>query len=188
MFDTVMQHLARKKGAENINIFDRMMWGVITGGVAISIANPIDMLKVRFQSDMKCKDGKRKYTRVISSMKTIYQKEGIKAFYQSLPPNILRNSIINAAELGTYSQCKSYFLKKGFFKEEGIALYFTCSFFAGFCAVVCGSPFDVIKSRMMDGKLVNGKKVLYNSIYEAIGTLYKEKGVLGFYAGFLANV
>jgi len=36
-------------------------------------------------------------------MNHIYKNEGVMAFYQSLPPNILRNSIINAAELATYS-------------------------------------------------------------------------------------
>ena len=67
-------------------------------------------------------------------------------------------------------------------------LYFISSFCAGFCAVLCGSPFDVIKSRMMDGKIVGNKKVLYNSIGEAVQTLFKEKGIKGFYAGFNANV
>ena len=50
-----------------------------------------------------------------------------------------------------------------------------------------GSPFDVIKSRMMDGKMVDGKKVLYSSIGDAVSSLYKEKGMSGFYAGYVAN-
>ena len=58
---------------------------------------------------------------------------------------------------------------------------------AGFCAVVVGSPFDVVKSRMMDGRMVDGKKVMYKSIGEAVGSLYKERGFGGFYAGFNAN-
>jgi hypothetical protein len=90
------------------------------------------------------------------------------AFYQSLPPNIFRNSIINAAELATYTQFKSFFLKNGIFKDENFGLYFACSFLAGWVAVTVGSPFDVIKSRMMDGKMVDGKKVLYSSIGDAV--------------------
>ena len=58
---------------------------------------------------------------------------------------------------------------------------------AGFCAVLVGSPFDVVKSRMMDGRIVDGKKVMYNSIGEAVGSLFKERGLKGFYAGFNAN-
>ena len=186
-YDMAMQSLAKKKGKDNINILDRIFWGMVTGGAAISIANPFDMMKVRFQSDIS-PNGQRRYANVRQAFSSIYKTEGVKGFYQSLPPNILRNSIINAAELATYTQCKAFLMRNNIFTTEGIPLYFTCSFFAGFCAVLCGSPFDVIKSRMMDGKLVNGKKVLYNSIFEAVGSLYKEKGMIGFYAGFTANV
>lgn len=66
-------------------------------------------------------------------------------------------------------------------------MYFVCSFFAGLVAVTIGSPFDVLKSRMMDGKMVDGKKVLYGGISEAVGSLYKENGLKGFYAGYIAN-
>jgi len=65
-------------------------------------------------------------------------------------------------------------LRNGIFKGEGIGLYFSCSFLAGFCAVVVGSPFDVLKSRMMDGKIVDGKKVMYGGIGEAVSSLAKE--------------
>lgn len=65
-------------------------------------------------------------------------------------------------------------MRNNIFKSEGFSLYFSCSFLAGFCAVLVGSPFDVLKSRMMDGKLIDGKKVMYNSIGEAVGSLFKE--------------
>ena len=52
MFDYAINELAKKKGTENINILDRIGLGLVTGGLAISIANPFDMLKVRFQSDI----------------------------------------------------------------------------------------------------------------------------------------
>jgi len=58
------------------------------------------------------------------------------------------------------------------FKEDSYMMYFVCSFFTGWMAVSVGSPFDVIKSRMMDGKMVDGKKVLYSSIGDAVQNLY----------------
>lgn len=47
-FDFFMERLAKNKGAENINILDRIGYGILTGAIGISIANPFDMLKVRF--------------------------------------------------------------------------------------------------------------------------------------------
>lgn len=110
-FDFFMERLAKNKGAENINILDRIGYGILTGAIGISIANPFDMLKVRFQNDIKTKGGQKQYTGVGQAITKIYKTEGIYAFYQSLPPNIFRNSIINAAELATYAQFKSFFLK-----------------------------------------------------------------------------
>ena len=81
MFDMAMQNLENKKGAQNINILDRISWGIVTGAVAISIANPFDMLKVRFQSDARSKGGVKRYTGVIQAIKHIKQNEGIFAFY-----------------------------------------------------------------------------------------------------------
>lgn len=43
---------------------------------------------------------------------------------------------------------------------------------AGIVTVTAGSPFDVIKSWMMAGKEVNGQKVLYSNIGEAVKDLY----------------
>jgi hypothetical protein len=54
-------------------------------------------------------------------------------------------------------------------------------------AVSIGSPFDVIKSRMMVGKTVNGQTVLYSGIPEAVSHLFKEKGLKGFYGGYFVN-
>ena len=190
-FDIAIQKVGQRKGYENVNVLDRAFWGIVSGGLGITIANPFDMLKVRFQSDFNINPNSKKekrYRNVVHAIKKIYRKEGIKAFYQSLPPNILRNSIINAAELATYTQCKVYLLRNKIFKEEGIPLFLTCSILAGSSAVFFGSPFDVIKSRMMDGKIVNGKKVLYGSIRESVFSLYKEKGFLGFYAGIVPNL
>lgn len=48
LFDYSMNRLSNTKGKENINILDRIVYGIITGALAITIANPFDMLKVRF--------------------------------------------------------------------------------------------------------------------------------------------
>lgn len=186
MFDYSMQHLAAKKGAQGITLWDRIKWGVVSGGIAITVANPVDMIKVRFQGDLRHKSGQKRYNNVFDAAVKIYKTEGVRSFYQSLPPNILRNSVINAAELASYSQIRSALLDNSVMRD-GILCHFTCSFFAGFIAAVVGSPFDVIKSRMMDGKLVDGKKVPYKSVMDATVSLFGQKGFKGFYAGFSAN-
>lgn len=73
------------------------------------------------------------------------------------------------------------------FESESFSLFFISSFIAGWVTGSVGSPFDVIKSRMMAGKDVNGKKVLYKGIGEAVKDLYRQNGLKGFYGGYAIN-
>lgn len=185
VFDYTLQMIEQNRPQHKIGLLDRMAVGIFSGAIAICIANPFDVLKVRFQNDVR-NGGVRRYKGVVDAGLQILRTEGLMKFYQSLLPNILRNSIINAIELGSYSQIKSVAIEKNLMKD-GMGLHFTASALAGLMAVLFGSPFDVIKSRVMDGKLVDGKKVPYNSILEAVRMLAKEKGFVGFYAGFNMN-
>ncbi len=56
-----------------------------------------------------------------------------------------------------------------------------CGFMAGFTACCFGSPFDVIKTRMMS------KKVHYNGLFDCVSQTLRNEGPLAFYNGFTAN-
>lgn len=185
LFDLAMQKTELRKGAEAITLLDRIMWGILSGAAAICVANPFDVVKVRFQNDARS-GGKPRYTGLMHAIKSIAAQEGLHGFYQSLPPNIFRNSIFNAVELATYSQVKAVLLRNKLM-EEGYGLHFAASAFAGLLAVGFGSPFDVLKSLIMDGKTVNGVKVPFTSIWDATKHVFRQKGIAGFYAGLNAN-
>jgi hypothetical protein len=58
---------------------------------------------------------------------------------------------MNAAELASYDQIKTYLVKKfPSVNPDAKALHFCCGLTAGFLAVVCASPVDVIKTRVMN--------------------------------------
>lgn len=52
---------------------------------------------------------------------------------------------------------------------------------AGFTATCVGSPFDVVKTRMMN------KSVKYNGVLDCVSSTYRNEGALAFYNGFTAN-
>ena len=71
--------------------------------------------------------------------------------YSGLGANVVRNSIMNAAELASYDQIKtsllSYFPS---LRPEDKKLHFICGLSAGFIGVLCASPADVTKTRLMN--------------------------------------
>ena len=80
----------------------------------------------------------------------IVKEEGFKGLYTGLAPNILRSSIMNATELATYDQIKTLVVHTFGFNQDNKFVHLFCGFAAGFVAVVCSSPIDVIKTRVMN--------------------------------------
>ncbi|PWZ41663.1 Mitochondrial uncoupling protein 1 [Zea mays] len=128
------------------------LWkGVIPGlhrVIAIVVANPTDLVKVRLQADGKANTVKRSYSGALNAYATIIRQEGIGALWTGLGPNVARNAIINAAELASYDQFKQMFLKLPGFTDN-VFTHLLAGLGAGFFAVCIGSPVDVVKSRMM---------------------------------------
>ena len=62
-----------------------------------------------------------------------------------------------------------------------MGLHFICAFLAGFSATLVGSPFDVVKTRMMN------KAVNYTGFLDCVFKTLKNEGPLAFYNGFTAN-
>jgi solute carrier family 25 (mitochondrial uncoupling protein), member 8/9 len=108
-----------------------------------------------------------------------YRAGGISGFWVGIIPNILRNSVMNAAEIASYDQYKQMFLQYTKF-QDNIALHFTCGLMASLTAVSVGSPFDVVKTRMMSG----GQ---YKGAIDCIVKTFRNDGILAFYKGFTAN-
>ena len=183
LFDYTKAKLADAKGGEDkINLLDRIALGFATGTVAMTIANPTDVIKVRMQAD---KVTNQRYRNFFHAFWKISKEEGFRGFYQSLPANIMRNSTTNAASMATYDQVKSSFLANNIM-EDGMQLHIVSSTLAGTAATMISSPFDVIKSNLMAGKkLPGGKTEAFNSSAEAVRHIYGKGGISGFYKGLL---
>ena len=74
-------------------------------------------------------------------------KDGIKGLWLGWGPNVVRNSLINAAEVSTYDQSKQILL--GYGVHDGPLLHCLCATIASANAAVLGCPADVIKVRTM---------------------------------------
>ena len=110
------------------------------------------MIKIRFQSDGNLPVSERRYTNLTDAYVKIYKLDGLAGFWKGVAPNIVRNSIINCAELATFDQAKESLLKTGLF-VDGIYCHLTASAIAGVVACTVGQPVDLIKTRVMNFKV-----------------------------------
>lgn len=156
--------------------------GMGSGALAILIASPTDLVKVRMQSEGKLPPGTpKKYPTALSAYRTIVSQEGLAGLWKGVGPNVARNAIINAAELASYDQVKETLLKSGLV-DDNVYCHILSGLGAGFFAVICGSPVDVVKSRMMGDS--TGQ---YSGVVDAFVKTAKNDGFRAFYNGFLPN-
>ncbi|XP_052187984.1 mitochondrial uncoupling protein 2-like isoform X2 [Diospyros lotus] len=180
LYEPVKAFFVGSEYVGDVSLFQKIVAALITGALAIVVANPTDLVKVRLQAEGNLLPGvPRRYSGALNAYYTIIKQEGLAALWTGLGPNIARNAIINAAELASYAQVKETILKIPGFTDT-IFTQLLAGLGAGFFAVCIGSPVDVVKSRMMGDSI-------YKSTFDCFIRTLKTEGPLAFYKGFLPN-
>jgi hypothetical protein len=152
----------------------KILSGSLSGCIASAICNPTDLIKVRMQAPNRSKE----YYTIFSSIKTIYNENGIIGFWRGVGPTSTRATIVAASELGTYDHFKESLLHSGYFQDNMIT-HFIASISAGFISAVVSNPFDFAKSRIMNQKTLQYK----NTIHCMIKSVHEE-GFMVLWSGF----
>lgn len=153
-----------------------------TSGLGITLANPSDVVKVRYQAFQGASKVQREYSSVYQAYREIASTEGIwKGLYRGYSANLARNMIISATEITVYDQTKQVLLANGL--PDQVGLHLGCGFVAGLSATCLGSPMDVVGTKMM----VNSDGRYGSSIGSVIVQMLRKEGIRSFYKGFWPN-
>ncbi|XP_061574160.1 mitochondrial brown fat uncoupling protein 1 [Cololabis saira] len=168
-------------GKDNPGVLVRILAGCTTGAMAVSFAQPTDVVKVRFQAQMNLNGVARRYTGTMQAYKQIFQNEGLRGLWKGTLPNITRNALVNSTELVTYDLIKEAILKHNLLTDN-LPCHFLSAFGAGFVTTVIASPVDVVKTRYM-----NSPPGQYKSAINCAWTMMTKEGPTAFYKGFVPS-
>ncbi|KAM9770657.1 mitochondrial brown fat uncoupling protein 1 [Menidia menidia] len=168
-------------GKDNPSVLIRILAGCTTGAMAVSFAQPTDVVKVRFQAQMNLDGVARRYTGTIQAYKHIFQNEGLRGLWKGTLPNITRNALVNCTELVTYDLIKEAILGNNLMSDN-LPCHFVSAFGAGFVTTVIASPVDVVKTRYM-----NSPPGQYKSAINCAWTMMTKEGPTAFYKGFVPS-
>lgn len=155
------------------NVGLRILAGITTGGLAVSVAQPTDVVKVRMQAQKN-----KIYAGTFSAYRQIATTEGVRGLWKGIIPNVTRNSVTNAAELVSYDLIKEKILSMNLMRDS-MPCHFVSAFLAGFVTTCIASPIDVVKTRFM-----NSPPKMYSGAINCAIKIYKEGGLSSFYKGF----
>lgn len=166
------------KPGETPPLMKKILAGLLSGAIGITIANPTDVVKIRMQGQKT--GAEAKYSSAMDCYAKTYKFEGIPGFWTGYGPNLMRNSIISCTEVATYDQFKQMLMQYTPMKDN-LLTHFTAGLMAGFAATCVGSPFDVIKTRIMS----RGSE--FNGTIDCVVKTFRNDGILAFYKGFTSN-
>lgn len=158
----------------------KLLSSFTSGAIGSAIFNPVDVVKVRFQSAPKSPPP---YSSLRDAFVTIYKEKGLSGLYIGASATVTRAAFLTSAELGSYDIIKNNILVSylGFDKEANIT-HFGASFIASLIACTAANPADVVKTRVM-----NDPHGHVGGVIEHFKHILKADGPLGFLKGWTAS-
>eukprot|EP00474_Spongospora_subterranea_P008797 CRZ09255.1 hypothetical protein [Spongospora subterranea] len=156
--------------------------GGLSGMIATTCIQPIDMVKVSIQLE-----GKGGITNPMTMARKLVAQEGISSLYRGLSAGLLRQATYTTARMGLFTTIA------GALKGEDGSLNFTKRAVAGLAAgglgSIIGNPCDLALVRMQaDAGLPAAERRNYKNVVDALFRIVKEDGVMGLWSGCFPTV
>jgi len=173
---------AGKTGAD-APLWARIVAGGTAGACASVLANPTDVVKVRLQADgrLAMSGGTPRYTGTIDAFAKVLRAEGLKAFWKGTLPNVQRATAVNGCGIAAYDHSKHVAVKL-LGEGDSLAARFIAALAGGVVTSLAGTPFDVLKTRMMNQP---AGKPLYASTWECAAATVRVEGFFALWKGLL---
>ncbi|XP_026748328.2 mitochondrial 2-oxoglutarate/malate carrier protein-like [Galleria mellonella] len=176
-FNTILDWYKAEYGVPSFSM--KILMGMTAGGIGAFIGTPAEVSLIRMTADGRLPPEKRRnYKNVFNALNRIVREEGVTALWRGAVPTVTRAMVVNAAQLGTYSQARELLLPT---LGEGIVLHLWSSMIAGFVTSAASLPVDIVKTRVqMAAKGSSQIGVLLNIV--------KNEGVMALWSGFLPTL
>lgn len=158
--------------------------GMTAGGVSTILLHPIDLVKVRMQTDTSVTSGGSsgggggQFVRTFRMLRNLQTLYGSRALYQGLSANII----------GATSSWGLYFMLYDWLKKQAITgnSYFGSAALSGAIVQVVTNPVWTIKTRLCNQDPSSAQK--YRSLLDCMARIVRKDGVRGLYRGLLPGL
>ena len=174
LYGPIKQAMGIKKDS---NFFLKFSAGSLAGAIGSLAGNPFDVLKTR----MMATEGTAtpQFSKVAGDL---YKVQGLGGFYRGLEANIMRAMVLNGTKMACYDVIKQK-IKEAKVIPDGLVTNFCAAFSAGFFMAITVTPFDMLRTRLMNQPI--GKEKLYNGFVDCVMKVVTKEGPMALYSGFI---
>jgi hypothetical protein len=151
--------------------------GSAAGALGSLAGNPFDVLKTK----MMATEGKT-VPSISGTAKDLFKNQGIGGFYRGIDSNILRAMVLNGTKMACYDQAKGIVVNVTGMQKSSLLVQFLSAASAGFFMTCTVSPFDMIRTRLMN-QPADAK--IYNNAADCLAKIIREEGPLTLWRGFI---
>ncbi|CAH2246003.1 mitochondrial thiamine pyrophosphate carrier-like [Pararge aegeria] len=161
--------------------------GGASGAVTRAIAQPLDVLKIRFQLQLEPIQRGSKYSSILQAIGSIVREEGVSALWSGHIPAQLLSVTYGIIQFSTFERlthtCQQ--LEPGLYKTHKHIITFSNGAIAATVATVLSFPFDTVRTR-----LIAERKTCkaYRGFLNACTLIVKNEGALALYKGIAPTV
>jgi solute carrier family 25 oxoglutarate transporter 11 len=184
VYNTILENLSEKDPKMARSFAVQMGCGCLAGGIGAVIGTPAEVALIRMTSDGRLPpEQRRNYKNVFDALARIVREEGVMSMWKGCGPTVTRAVILNAAQLGVYSQAKQ--LVTTYTKiPDGIPTHLTASMAAGFVATAVSIPVDLAKTTLQAQKPLPDGTLEYKGSADVLVKTVQKHGVLRLWRGF----
>eukprot|EP00747_Dinoflagellata_sp_TGD_P209477 gnl/TRDRNA2_/TRDRNA2_82871_c0_seq2.p1 gnl/TRDRNA2_/TRDRNA2_82871_c0~~gnl/TRDRNA2_/TRDRNA2_82871_c0_seq2.p1 ORF type:complete len:289 (+),score=25.87 gnl/TRDRNA2_/TRDRNA2_82871_c0_seq2:36-869(+) len=157
--------------------------GLIAGACAVTVAMPLDSLKVRLQLERDTMTGPIRDT--VRHARIAVREQGVVSLYRGISANLARDVPTNAIYFVAYANAKDVLSsclgsdRQGE-RRRSVATELLAGGFAGSASWAASVPMDVVKTTMQEAS-ASGKSL---GFLEAVAGVRRRDGMQGFFRGF----
>ncbi|XP_042201259.1 mitochondrial 2-oxoglutarate/malate carrier protein [Callorhinchus milii] len=165
------------------NFAMKALIGMSAGAVGAFVGTPAEVSLIRMTSDGRMPvEQRRGYTNVFNALLRISREEGVTTLWRGCVPTMARAVVVNAAQLASYSQTKQFLLTTGYFSDN-ILCHFCASMISGLVTTAASMPVDIVKTRIQNMKMIDGKPEYKNGL-EVLVKVIRQEGFFSLWKGF----
>lgn len=151
--------------------------GSAAGALGSLVGNPFDVLKTK----MMASSG-REVPSMVLTAKELVANQGVAGLYRGIDSNIARAMVLNGTKMACYDQMKGYIVGATGWSKSALQTQFCSAVAAGFFMTCTVSPFDMIRTRLMN-QPADAK--IYSNAFDCMIKIATKEGPLTFWRGFL---
>jgi len=162
---------------ETTTFVKKFLAGSAAGALGSLAGNPFDVLKTK----MMASEAKGTPS-IIGTGKDLLKNQGIAGFYRGIDSNIARAMVLNGTKMACYDQMKGYTVQLTGLPKSHLLVQFLSAVSAGFFMTCTVSPFDMVRTRLMN-QPADAK--IYSNAFYCFSQIIKNEGPTTLWRGFI---